>query len=582
MYEAKCKVSGSTFDVFCQIVRGFEVPLNSENCAELQVLCEEFRFDSLSKKIAEFQATLQPKEDIQIEEIPKIEESEKEKVEINDDFIEEKEEKPQIEDDFVEDTEESINLVNDKKEETNPITFVKTEEEEANKSSESLPNIEPKEGAKDPLSLEEQRITETETNSGPKESISEETPKEESSEANSERKESISETNSKEEITETPPKEEETPETDQKEDETPKTPPEEGSTEKEEGLQVKDQIPVLILSRPIRPRFSEEVLNATLESLISEHNIPKAVARVDPEMRRPLCQHIARCRLEALKVEDYQRCQILVNILELLRKAITKDLLTPDPSTVPTPISERLKEAKSLLKEMEQEYKKTVKDIKFVEDQRKKDIERRQAFEREKFAKKWEDPSQLHTFNKPSAALLELREVQKKMALQNDFANAKIMKKRVQTLEKYETEDAENKAKEVMRLKFQAMMHRHSLEMAGHQGRTNRILREAEIDNEASVTPVVMAIRKLSTATPLKVKRPPVSKSVVVTQRFGSGCGVDDRPAFTTSRTMRELTVVKGTVKSEGLPVRGVATQRYMRSQLPKKKRVKKEKKLDF
>jgi hypothetical protein len=331
-----------------------------------------------------------------------------------------------------------------------------------------------------------------------------------------------------------------------------------------------DLVPRLAL-QPVG--YSEEELNSVLASFMMSHGRTfKDIPRV---MRRPLFQHISRKRVVAIGNQDYEYGQRLVWAADLLRQLIAQELSEADVAYGAETLESRLQRAKTALREAELRCAERVKRLDDELHERELEMKARHDVEIHQFQDEWADPKSFHKWNKPSSQLLLVRVTEKNLALTGDFPGATQMKRCGERLERVETSEAQRRAKEAMEMEFQQLIERHMKEHEGHDRLKHKAMRQAEVVNNAELTPLKMAVRKLEALRAQKIlpkRSPRISRSKLEVKRRPEAILHDDRPPVPTPRTMQRLQSIRETPRNATLPLTAVATTAYIRAKKPKDK----------
>jgi hypothetical protein len=352
-----------------------------------------------------------------------------------------------------------------------------------------------------------------------------------------------------------------------------------------EGFKVvdgEDLVPRLALTPAA---YSEEELDSVLASFMKSRG--RIFKDIPAEMRRPLFQHIARKRVEAIGNQDYEYGERLVAAAELLRQLIGQELSASDVAFGAESLESRLQRAKTALREAQLRFAERVKRL--DDELRERELEMRERHDAEirQFQDDWADPKFFHKWNKPSSQLLLVRMTEKNLALTGDFAGAKQMKRHGARLERLETNEAQGRAKEAMEVEFQQLIDRHTKKHEGHERLKHKVMLQAEVVNNTELTPLKMAVKKLEALREQRIvpkRSPPVSKSKVEIKRRPEASLHGDTPPVPTPRTMQRLQSIRQTPRSAALALKAVETSAYIRANKPQDKRkpVRPKKAYDF
>ena len=111
---------------------------------------------------------------------------------------------------------------------------------------------------------------------------------------------------------------------------------------------------------------------------------------------------------------------------------------------------QQYQDAKDRLQEVIERNEKSLKSIQKRTEEKLNELKLKHKEEKEKFVKDWNDPKFLAEFFKPSRDLIELRSMERKYAMNKQFAKAKEINNEIVELEKIEAEQQKQKAERAM------------------------------------------------------------------------------------------------------------------------------------
>lgn len=121
--------------------------------------------------------------------------------------------------------------------------------------------------------------------------------------------------------------------------------------------------------------------------------------------------------------------------------------------------------AKKQLLEVTKQWHQTISNAKENSKQRVDSLKQTHEDEIEQFQEDWESPEYLAPFNKPSSALLKLRDVEKIYGLNKEFEKAKEAHRQAQAIEDMEVKQQREKAMNVMKTQFNQLLERQKKEV---------------------------------------------------------------------------------------------------------------------
>jgi hypothetical protein len=156
----------------------------------------------------------------------------------------------------------------------------------------------------------------------------------------------------------------------------------------------------------------------------------------------------------------------------------------------------KLESIKEVVKETQAQWDQRKTEI---EEEKKKRIESLSAIhklERESFEKDWANPDFLLPFHKPSAQLLQLRDLEYAYAMRKDFDRAEMIAKRVQQMEEEEVKLQKDRAIASMRKAFENLQERHEKELSCLLMKERKWAEKIDRDFERKLRPLQIQAEK--------------------------------------------------------------------------------------
>jgi hypothetical protein len=213
---------------------------------------------------------------------------------------------------------------------------------------------------------------------------------------------------------------------------------------------------------PKRPRKPpEEVVIYTDEELCASYEDFQQDKILPPiRMRDQALDYARRRSVELMVAEDYDgayRNDLIVNELIL---ACSKDTGADVLESEQDYLKSRLEGVKGRKASAQERYEQQIEDLKEGEEQKLARLREAHQSERELFEKECERPEFVQRFSKPSAHLLQLRKLQKQLALAHAFEEAKGAKAEADRVQARETREAERRAIDHIRAAYAVMLER--------------------------------------------------------------------------------------------------------------------------
>jgi hypothetical protein len=178
-------------------------------------------------------------------------------------------------------------------------------------------------------------------------------------------------------------------------------------------------------------------------------------------------------------------------------------------------------------------------------------LARRHEAERERFLKYWERPTILLKFSKPSPALLDMREVQRRMTIVMDFAGAEYMKQQADALEMREAQEANDRAARTMKTAASHLRRRQERESQIVEALIEQRFADVEAEKMKMKTPVERTLKHVSDPN-----APLSADASVQTARYRSALVSRSGTRDPIPRTFRKEAVKRKDPQVQQLPVK--------------------------
>ena len=233
-------------------------------------------------------------------------------------------------------------------------------------------------------------------------------------------------------------------------------------------------------------------------------NIENAIKRllefseIPPVQFHPqIKQLLTKQSLLAIAKTDYDFASKCEEAKKLLGNIYEDDLNTSRKIHLKENYDFRLNNLIEQLSKLNKEWDSIFKTFWEEQKQKKYELENKHKNEQIEFEQLWDDPNTFLPFNKPSPQLLQLRKIQKKLAMAKSFDQAKIIKIQADELQNKETEEAEKRALENMENSQLILIdkHRKEIECFNEKEKRTEIYLKGEKFKE--VHPLEMQIQQL-------------------------------------------------------------------------------------
>lgn len=237
--------------------------------------------------------------------------------------------------------------------------------------------------------------------------------------------------------------------------------------------------------------YTDDDIRAAINEMMAKRQLP------DVSYHQPIRDYINREQLRATLDQNYTYAAKLEDQLQML-----SSLLHVDDSAALD--AQRKKELEEKLANATEQHDTAVKywsdriekcDAEFQE--KIEQLEDQQNKEVSEFESIWSDPDNLTQYNKPSARLLQLRQIEQKYAIAKLFARAQEIKNQADQLQREETRAAREKAVAAMKMQFAGIEARQKKEMDCLLQHRKRSIELLELERDKQVKPMAMVVARL-------------------------------------------------------------------------------------
>jgi hypothetical protein len=207
------------------------------------------------------------------------------------------------------------------------------------------------------------------------------------------------------------------------------------------------------------PAFTDAELQKSYDAFKTKKILP------DIPLRQPLLNYARRQSINFIINEDYDSAAQADAVVRDLWLACTEDATEDPNSTTARSIQLRLQMLNEQQVSSQQRYDEAIKILKALETEKIEKLVKEQELERQQFEQACQAPEFLQRFCKPSSDLLEMREVQRNLALAHSFEEAKVVKARADIQQSIETGEAERRAMDHIRKCYTQMVQRQNQQL---------------------------------------------------------------------------------------------------------------------
>lgn len=238
--------------------------------------------------------------------------------------------------------------------------------------------------------------------------------------------------------------------------------------------------------------LKEEARNA-MNRFLNNNEIP-------PDHLQPLIIGLIRSEIiTATMEEDYNRACELENASNLLSTAIEWRTSEIRRNAAKETIHGRFEQVKRNYESETGEWKKIFSVFKDQQIESQKKLEQAHNEEKRAFEEKWSTNANMIKYNKPSPTLIQLRKLQKNLAISHQFEEAKRVKLTADLQQIKESEEAKKRAEETMINEYDALIEKQKREKQcfyDHQKTTELFLKNQRC---RVLQPLEMQMKQLKT-----------------------------------------------------------------------------------
>ncbi|OHT16947.1 hypothetical protein TRFO_12838 [Tritrichomonas foetus] len=261
-------------------------------------------------------------------------------------------------------------------------------------------------------------------------------------------------------------------------------------------------------------QYSDEQLNEAYEEFKKRKQLPPYL------MRDAVLDYARRQSLQFMVDENYDAAyknDLSVNDLLL---EYSKDSGGYNTETITRNLEARIEMAQQQRQKSNEKYQSRIQMMKEYEQQKLHQLEDLQEEERKQFEASCQKPEFLQKFSKPSTKLLQIRKIQKSLALAHKFEEAKDVKSEADQMQKAETVQAQRRAIEYIRSSYAQLLEKHQqqLECATENGKRKIRALEEQLNREN------LANRNLIRQLELRLKETKTKKGSCLPPLNSSGC----------------------------------------------------------
>ena len=288
-----------------------------------------------------------------------------------------------------------------------------------------------------------------------------------------------------------------------------------------------------------------------LDNLLKKRIIPPT------EIQPLVLMKIKSDMVQAMIDQDYDHAEELENaniFLTTSYETAESELRKQEQQQV---FTSRLESVKKTMESETQEWEQIFNVFQQQQKEQEQQLLKAQNEEFLDFEAKWNDSSQMYKFNKPSPNLIQMRKIQKNLAILKNFGEAKKIKESADALAEEESEYAQKRAEDAMMCEYNALMEKQNREKECFYDRQKWVIQSLKNEQRKVFHPLEMQMKQLQNQLDYNKptnKRPITNVPVATKTRVVR----NDIPVPTSPRTISALTIFKHADDAPKLNVNGL------------------------
>ena len=276
----------------------------------------------------------------------------------------------------------------------------------------------------------------------------------------------------------------------------------------------------------------------------------------DNNLRRAVMHLLSRKKLDALIEANYDLAERYDKAIDSLFSSAGKTLYDQEERTSRVSIDDRIAAAQEKLRSTKEKYEQKQENLKNDRFEAAKRLNTRHNQQNEEFRKKWRSPAFLARFQRPSPELLEMRYIERRMALSKNYEEAKEARKIANVQQRKEERVIQANLEDQMKRDFFRMKDQHSADIERLNKRFDYLEEQLELQRVKEIEPIEFYLAELE-----KKKSAPVRKVNLLPRSLMTLGEVDENEEVlmkTSPRTAARYAEFRNDKRGE-LKVRGVS-----------------------
>lgn len=226
-----------------------------------------------------------------------------------------------------------------------------------------------------------------------------------------------------------------------------------------------------------------------------------------PYVKNALIQKLNKERLVSLMQSDYRNTERYDKALSLIDQNDRMAGLNELTKKKETWIAERHTSLENQKWQINSEFDTKIKRAQDASQQRYYELNVKHLEQVEQFKKKWQDPDFLKQFNRPSTKLINLRQMERKLAVVNRFKDAREIKAMGDEQQRIEEAEMQQVIDEEMKKDFAKMREMQQKEVDTLMRREEELIESLELQRTRQLEAITAALKLKETK-----KKPPLNR----------------------------------------------------------------------
>lgn len=304
----------------------------------------------------------------------------------------------------------------------------------------------------------------------------------------------------------------------------------------------------------LREEPNPQEVETALNSLVNDDIQP------DDNLRRAVMHLLSRKKLDALIAANYDLAERYDKAIDSLFSSAGKTLYDQEERTTRVSIDDRIAAAQEKLRSTKEKYGQKQETLKNDRFEAAKKLNTRHNQQNEEFRKKWRSPAFLARFQRPSPELLEMRYIERRMALSKNYEEAKEARKIANVQQRKEERVIQANVEDQMKRDFFRMKDQQSADIERLNKRFDYLEEQLELQRVKEIEPIEFYLAELE-----KKKSAPVRKVNLLPRSLMTLGEVDENEEVlmkTSPRTAARYAEFRNDKRVE-LKVRGVSDRMF-------------------